>query len=405
MQTRLDRIKKRHDELEPLLNAAVAAANDSTDLADVSAALDRPVTPVNGTPRHGGEGSLTRSRSTITMVTESPRSAPSNKAERLLGLGFGAMDTNGSSRIEDGASAAASGSGGKKKMGWFKKLGGGGSAGGKKSKKNKDGNQDASPATSSIYSSSPGRSPSPSPQPSYGSPAQRNSPLQPSPNLGQRYTPNLPPSSLSAQSYLSPEVDSPTVSSESAGSDSSTTSSRKAPPPQITTTSPQLSDDPVFGTLPAASGDKVSSAPAQPAAAGFAFEFELPTASPRSDTFDPAPINPLMPTSPHRNSLPSSPRQPQSPHMSRSFSKRSSLLPPDTAKALEGIMAAVEHPPAGAQSPKTPPPVRAAELARIEEEARNKGYDKKLHAYAIRMLAELEDAQKEVSPAQRTEVG
>lgn len=33
---------------------------------------------------------------------------------------------------------------------------------------------------------------------------------------------------------------------------------------------------------------------------------------------------------------------------------------------------------------------------RVKQES-EKGYDKKLHAYAIRMLAELEDAQKEVS--------
>jgi hypothetical protein len=32
-----------------------------------------------------------------------------------------------------------------------------------------------------------------------------------------------------------------------------------------------------------------------------------------------------------------------------------------------------------------------------DTEIKEKGYDKKLHAYAIRMLAELEDAQKEVS--------
>jgi len=31
----------------------------------------------------------------------------------------------------------------------------------------------------------------------------------------------------------------------------------------------------------------------------------------------------------------------------------------------------------------------------VRKEKAEKGYDKKLHAYAIRMLAELEDAQKE----------
>jgi hypothetical protein len=33
----------------------------------------------------------------------------------------------------------------------------------------------------------------------------------------------------------------------------------------------------------------------------------------------------------------------------------------------------------------------------VKKEVQEKGYDAKLHVYAIRMLAELEDAQKEVS--------
>jgi len=65
--------------------------------------------------------------------------------------------------------------------------------------------------------------------------------------------------------------------------------------------------------------------------------------------------------------------------MSRSFSKRNSLLPPQTARELETLISTT--------------PKKVSKGIKGEKE---KGYDKKLHAYAIRMLAELEDAQKEV---------
>jgi hypothetical protein len=60
-------------------------------------------------------------------------------------------------------------------------------------------------------------------------------------------------------------------------------------------------------------------------------------------------------------------------------------LPPQTARELEMMMSN--------STPKKGPSVGHQE----KKEEREKGYDKKLHAYAIRMLAELEDAQKEVS--------
>jgi hypothetical protein len=72
--------------------------------------------------------------------------------------------------------------------------------------------------------------------------------------------------------------------------------------------------------------------------------------------------------------------------MSRSFSKRSSLLPAQTARELEVMMAseAIVTPTKGGRE-------------QVEKKEVDVGYDKKSHAYAIRMLAELEDAQKEVS--------
>ena len=71
--------------------------------------------------------------------------------------------------------------------------------------------------------------------------------------------------------------------------------------------------------------------------------------------------------------------------MSRSFSRRSSLLPPNTASILASELASP-----GAKS-------RSETGYKDAQGAEDEGYPVKWHAYAIRMLAELEDAQKEVS--------
>lgn len=112
------------------------------------------------------------------------------------------------------------------------------------------------------------------------------------------------------------------------------------------------------------------------------FEFELPMSSPRSDTFDnrPAPMSPRKSSSTTTQgaatSSGSASRVPASPHMSRSFSKRSSLLPQQTASVLA--------------SPLTQSQRRSLIMAPDVP-----AYDKRLHPYCIRMLAELEDVQKE----------
>lgn len=114
------------------------------------------------------------------------------------------------------------------------------------------------------------------------------------------------------------------------------------------------------------------------------FEFELPMSSPRSDTFDnrPAPMSPrkssttASPGASASNATTTASRVPASPHMSRSFSKRSSLLPQQTASVLA--------------SPLTQSQRRSLILAPDVP-----AYDKRLHPYCIRMLAELEDVQKE----------
>lgn len=306
LQTRLDRIKKRHDELEP---------NAST--AEEPAAA--PITPTEGS------FSMSRSKSTITMVTESPRSAPSNKAERLLGLGLGSEMRTG----HEGEVTTEGGKKGGKAANWLKK-----SFGNKKKKE----------------------SPALTPSPQFISPNMDTSPSFPS-------SPRFRSAPLPLQGYTSPNMvrqpspvlPSPSSAGTSDESASPTLEGKKSRPPMITTTSP-ISND--HGTVNSPNS--------------FAFEFELPTMSPRSDTFDPAPTS----TSPRRNSQPPSPRQ----HMSRSFSKRESLLPPPTATALARETSLIN--------------TDSNAIAKMEED---RGYDKRLHAYAIRMLAELEDAQKEVS--------
>lgn len=305
LQTRLDRIKKRHDELEPKAPSEVDEKEEPY------------LTPLDG-------GSMPRSKSTITMVTDSPRPAPSNKAERLLGLGFGNVEKGG--EAED-PSATKMG----KATNWLKK-----SFGTKKKTKGSPASSTGSPPLSSS-----------SPKMDYGSPF-----------LATK-TPDVRKSPLAQPS--SPVLGSPVSSGESSSPTTETT--RKARPPRITTSE----------------SSPIAQEPRSPGGS-FAFEFELPTMSPRSDTFDPTPTP--TPASPRRSSQPPSPRQPQSPHMSKSFSKRSSLLPPNTASVL---------------AHESPSPVRRKRGA--EKEKEEKGYEPKLHAYAIRMLAELEDAQKEVSLA------
>ncbi|WVR05720.1 hypothetical protein IAU60_002744 [Kwoniella sp. DSM 27419] len=337
LQRRLETIKKRHDQLEP---KPFALDENREDIM--------PVTPIS---ENGDSFSMPRSRSTITMVADSPTPNPAaaaDKAERLLGLGLG-MD--GSSKtpveVEPSVKASASGSGIGKATNWLKK-----SFGNKKKRKDTSG---ASPlmGTPGSEESSPSSSPQMALKPLPGI-------LKTSPN------PNT----------ASPLIDSP-VSAEWSGESDSPTESDKVingpaltrktkPPPTIITTSP---------STPKAGGD------------GFAFEFELPTMSPRSDTFDPTPAS--LPVSPNvkasRASQPPSPGQPPSPqpHMSRSFSKRSSLLPANTASVLESI----------SEAERRDNSIKRRQRKIVEKE--EEGYDAKLHAYAVRMLAELEDAQKE----------
>jgi hypothetical protein len=300
LQSRLESIKRRHDQLEP--GAVVDEVLEDKDI--------RATTPVQG---------MTRSRSTITMIPDSP-SATINKAERLMGLGLGPVSVDEDKKVGKAAN-------------WFKKLG--------KGKKKKDGE-------TSSGTSSPSTTPN----------LLDKSPLMPSLGLGSG-SGSSPLGKAVTKLPLPPhDLDSPTTSDSMSSEDpespaNPSTPGKKGKPPMILTHSPDTD--------------------AHPEISAFSFEFELPTSSPRSDSFDPIPT---LPTSPRRRSQPPSP---SSPHMSRSFSKRSSLLPPQTARELESMLSTTPR----------------KEVSKREKEV-SKGYDKKLHAYAIRMLAELEDAQKEV---------
>ncbi|KAL7423767.1 hypothetical protein Q5752_001351 [Cryptotrichosporon argae] len=360
LQTRLEAIKRRHDELEPSPGSDASSPSSPLPPSDAP-----PLTPTDGSGT-GGAG-MTRSRSTITMIADSPRTGNVNKAEKLLGLGLGIQDGPRDREREVGPEP--------KKGSWWKR-----SFGANKRKKS------AGDAAGHV-----GASPTPPPAPQV--------PSGDSPKLDRKRTPKLDrgasPAPLGAAA-LAPApvlVPSPALSSPSTNASTSPTDAkgaretmRKPRPPQIYTgTGPAPVDTDADADVDAAA----AGVPRAHSPSGHSFEFELPTASPRSDTFDPSPSpRPGTPGSPARHAGPSqppSPRGPASPHMSRSFSKRGSLLPPATARqlALEAEAdAGRETPHAGDSTSTHTPPA-------------DKGYDKRLHPYAVRMLAELEDAQKE----------
>lgn len=344
LNARLDRIRKRHEELEPGAEEDDHPLTDNLSLTDVQDGGDMP-----------------RSRSTITMISPaSPRvAAVANNAERLRGLGFGGPPEFKSP--DAGREAVNTPMG--KATSWIKKSFG-------KQKKTKgllgDDSSSQGPASPSVDSSprfdiSPRIDNSPT---AGGSPPTPAAAMEPRASAEQPYVREAAiPTKTAVEAMQSPvsshssEGESP-MSANSFEGESQFLQAyhKKMALPSISTTSPDKS------------------------AAFFAFEFELSTQSPRSDSFDPAPSPPSLGS----GSAPPSPRQPPSPHMSRSFSKRSSLLPPPTASVLDSILAspAYEASPGGML------------VEAVDEEG---GYDAKLHAYAIRMLAELEDAQREVS--------
>lgn len=164
-----------------------------------------------------------------------------------------------------------------------------------------------------------------------------------------------------------------------------------------------------------------------PPAAQAVFTFEFAN-SPRSDAFDAPPLSPfsLPPpngssstsstgssprsTSPTQQSLVAPPTNAPSQRMSRSFSRRSSLLTPLAQSVLDGLKDVPTRPQQGAllerqdqiledesetvaiasEVEKTRK-AKAAAAAAVEA----KGYERKLHPYAVRFFAEVEDCMGE----------
>ncbi|KAJ9108791.1 hypothetical protein QFC21_000111 [Naganishia friedmannii] len=318
----LEKIRARHDELEPHL------------IVD-----ERGDTEVYTGPFESAGRGIVRSRSTITMVDAIERlpsfEQESTNAEQLLGLvpASPSAETFGGEDEPEVITSKAKA----KSPSWFKKSFG-------KSKKTKR----AGPEDSDN------ESPTSSGRPSLEGPS---APLP--------------------ISILKPTIAAAT--STTAGSDTAL----------FTNFSDGLSTDcqgPIrsgptaseSSLTPSPGAQQVSqnraSAPTSPVQR--TFEFELPTASPRSDTFD----RPTMPGSPSllgNNMASNPPKLPASPHMSRSFSKRSSLLHPMAVSAIDGSFNPAIRKPLVSVLIQQPP------------------YDKRFHPYCIRMLAELEDVRRE----------
>jgi hypothetical protein len=308
LNDRLERIRRRHDELEPTILPDILEGAEPVDNSRLS---------VNSA------GGLVRSRSTITMV-QSP-ATPDNKvtrAERLLGLAPPSphSDTERPEVIQPKAKAKATS--------WFKK------SFGKQKKRKVSGGGEMELESEDVRG------------------------IRASLEDQSDSTMRLP-SSTAVNGWPR----GPDVLTEKPGGDISPDS-----------------NDSFEGELSALQPRGVSyphleeqHPPALRSPTQIAFEFELKTASPRSDTFDTV-TSPSSPRSPTTSATP--PRLPASPQMSRSFSKRSSLLHPVAAVRLDG--------------PASPSYRRS--LAAMPEPP---AYDKRLHPYCIRMLAEFEDVQKE----------
>ena len=311
LNTRLERIRRRHNELEPkdLLATPSASANQ-----------------LEG--EESSDNKIKKSASTITMVEAADRANDSQAttAERLLGLG-GSTSPSMSAEGAEPEFIAVKGKG--KASSWFKKPFG-------KQKKRKN-----EPETESDVQKANRLKPQQQPTKAAATLPRPSADLQP----GQPDSPAALSHKSAGESIDSFEGDASAL--QPLGTNLPTISTTQAP--RMTTPEPPVSP---------ASPNRVQ------------FEFELPTASPRSDAFDRV-------SSPRRT--PSNPqRMPPSPSMSRSFSKRSSLLHPAAAGVL---------------GQPASPSFRRSIVAAPEPP----GYSPNLHPYCIRMLAELEDVEREVS--------
>lgn len=393
LNQRLERIRRRHADLEPSVLGSILEDDSASSLAP-------PPSP-----------GLKRSRSTIAMVRLP--SEPSSLADEYLPTSEASRAQRPGAEVITSAGPSTGSAVGKATQ-WFKKSFGGGGAKKKRgsaddlssqaSAKTLSGiTEDGSEGTASPISptaSLPPRSPSatktqhpplfsalPSPiRPDVPSPARSSfdSSGMPSPAdfffseaeerklaASDVYQPSglalpgpaLPRNNPFINAALQPGPESPTSSlaSYSFGSRGSVDSSYSASETVNPTTSAGPSPSNTTGV--------------------FTFGF---TQSPLSDSFEIDASLPTVPTivlPPGQGSSPS-PLSPTSNRMSRSFSRRSTLLTPLASHILEDLANAGEE----------PSRITATSVAEKEQDI---GYSRKLHPYAVQFLAELELTMEE----------
>lgn len=402
LNSRLERIRRRHADLEPSVLGTILEDDTASSLAP-------PPSP-----------GLKRSRSTIAMV-RLPSEASNLAADEYVPSGDGrpaGPAARPASVLDPGAEimAGAGGSAVGKATQWFKRSFGGGSAGGKKKRGSGDDlssqlssktltgiTEDASEgATSPISPAHPlPRSPSatttqhpplfsalpaPAPQQSMLSPARSSFESSGLPSPADFFFSEeeerklatadaFQPSGLALPGATLPR-NNPFINASLAAN----------PPPSPTTSLASYTFGSRGSTDSTYSSDTATPTAAQsPSNPTGVFSFGF-AASPVSDSFE---INASAPTVPsivlpsgQSAHPPPSPISPTSNRMSRSFSRRSTLLTPLASHILEDLANAGEE----------PSKISAAFAAQREKDA---GYDKKLHPYAVQFLAELELTMEE----------
>ena len=395
LNMRLERIRRRHADLEPSVLGSFLEDDSASSLAP-------PPSP-----------GLKRSRSTIAMVRLP--SEPSSLSDEFAPTSEAELAQRPGAEVITGGGSSSGGAVGKATQ-WFKKSFGG-SNGGKKKRGSADDlssqasaktlagiaedTSEGTPSPISPTTSLPPRSPSatktqhpplfsalPSPvRADVPSPARSSfeSSGQPSPAdfffseaeerklaAADAYQPSglalpgplLPRNNPFINAALQPGLDSPTSSLASytfgsRGSVDSTYSSSGTITP--TTSAAQSPGNNTTGV--------------------FTFGFAQ---SPLSDSFEINASSPAVPTivlPPGQGSSPS-PMSPTSNRMSRSFSRRSTLLTPLASHILEDL----------ANTGEDASRIAASSAAQKEKDV---GYDRKLHPYAVQFLAELELTMEE----------
>lgn len=428
--------------------AAAAAPSGAVEESGGDASLSTP-TPSPPLPQQHGphhqSTAMPRSKSTIAMVSIAAPVEPEPAAREEFIPAVPANSTTSSGRkgdsfssssgrrSSDGTNEVIDVSAMSKASKWLRRLGGGG--------KKKAAAAAARSASGGNVAPSKGPLPgiSETSEPTLTSPTPSTTPLSPppaprEPGGGPRNTPSPAMSSSTGKSSIPSESNfSPTRSSFDSLSIASSTgallsdkdAARPKPHgsvmvPHPSASSPSLASShlsapsstsssttslaPSFASTPATSLSSLSTTHHAPAAASAAapaaaptergvFSFEFAT-SPVSDSFDsPSPTSQLALAPNGAGSSASSPTTTAipgavaNPRMSRSYSRRSSLLTPLASSVLEAL--------ANGDLAKIEEEGRKSQLAALEKKKEPEGYDKRLHPYAVRFFAEMEDCLSE----------